>query len=409
MGDFQENSLAKSNTAMTHWLDDQNSTIQKDSLSEVGEFFQNLTSWSKERAESQRQLDSLVSLYNCSFYKCINGLIEEVGDLKAKHSAIVKERDNLHKTVIKQSNEIGQLKAKLPTVQNLPDAEENPEQETQGADSQNSHIPKEEHHDNEEHVEKRNDQDSCQVSSFEETMENEKKHPINTQNDLDLSLFNMSSDGNVKHKEDLFMKDEITKEQPILDKETDKNFKCDRCPYETTLKGHLVRHISRHKSHFCDQCPYKATAKPKLKEHMKEVHDKKYEEKMYPCEQCPFKTTHKGALTIHVRKNHLGRERKFECEKCPFKANQKEGLMTHIGQVHDRIHNHVCEECGYAATQKIDLIHHVDSVHKRRENITHNQWGDTNFMCEQCPRTFNRNGMLIRHVIKVHKGKEKKP
>ena len=409
MGDFQENSLAKSNTAMTHWLDDQNSTIQKDSLSEVGEFFQNLTSWSKERAESQRQLDSLVSLYNCSFYKCINGLIEEVGDLKAKHSAIVKERDNLHKTVIKQSNEIGQLKAKLPTVQILPDAEENPEQETQGADSQNSHIPKEEHHDNEEHVEKRNDKVSCQVSSFEETMENEKKNPINTQNNLDLSLFNMSSDGNVKHKKDVFMKDEITKEQPILDKETDKNFKCDRCPYETTLKGHLVRHISRHKSHFCDQCPYTATAKPKLKEHMKEVHFRSSEEKQFQCEQCPFKSKQKRALITHVKKIHLGKKHKFECEQCPFQANQKESLLTHIVLVHGMIKNHVCEECGHAAPQKADLDHHMNSVHKRGANITYNQWGDKSFMCKQCPREFSLNGNLIRHVIKVHQGKDKKP
>ena len=333
--------------------------------------------------------------------KCINGLIEEVGDLKVKYSAIVKERDNLLETVINQSNEIGQLNAKLPTVQILPDAEENHEQETQGADSQNSDILQEEPHDKEEHSEKRNAQESCQISSFDET--------VITKNDLDQLLFNKSSDGNVTHKEDVFMTDEITKEQPSFDKEAENNFRCDLCPYETTLKGHLIRHISRHNSHFCDLCPYTATAKKKLKEHMKEVHFRSSEEKQFQCEQCPFKSKQKGALITHVKKIHLGKKHKFECEQCPFQANQKESLLTHIVLVHGMIKNHVCEECGHAAPQNADLTHHMNSVHKRGANITYNQWGDKSFMCKQCPREFSLNGNLIRHVIKVHQGKDKKP
>ena len=382
---------------MDHW--DQNPN-------QVGEFFQNLTSWSKARAESQRQMESLVGFYSSSINKYINGLIEEASNLKAKHSALAKERDNLLETVIKQNSEIGLLKAKLPIVHNMQVAEEDHENDIQGVDSQNSDIPGEVLLDTEEHAVKRGVQEGCQISSFEEemkvdehfdkTMENKKIYPINTQNDLNKSPFNKFND-------------ESTKEQPNFSEEGEKNFKCDRCPYETTLKGHLVRHISRHKTHFCDHCPFKATSKQKLKEHMKEDHDRSLEENKLQCEQCPFKSKLKEALAIHVKKLHL--EGKFDCKQCLFKSNQQEKLMTHIEQVHGKTKrgrscpkpkNNVHEESVNAGTQKADLSHHMESDINRGENVTYNQWGDKHFMCEQCPLGFLRKGMLIRHVKNVH-------
>ena len=279
------------------------------------------------------------------------------------HQSSAKEHKNIYPIIINlkvnnknmHNNKIGQLKAKLPIVQNLADAEENLEQETQGVDSHNSDILQEEPHDNEEHVEKWNAQERCQTSCVEETMKRDKKHPMNTQNDLDQSLLNKSSDGNINQKENVMMKGEITKEQPSFNKEGEKNFKCDRCPYETTLKGHLVRHVSRHKSHFCDQCPYTATAKPKLKEHMKEAHNE-----------------HMRAYTKTDDQMKSQDLVKAICEVCgkdfgPFKKG-KYRLKTHVKGVHLQIRDHKCDECGSFLSSRCNLRIHKFRIHMNKKD-----------------------------------------
>ena len=60
-----------------------------------------MTSWSKERAESQRRFESILS-------RCIIDVLDQVQDLKAKYSSVAKERDDLLETVMKQSREIKQ-------------------------------------------------------------------------------------------------------------------------------------------------------------------------------------------------------------------------------------------------------------------------------------------------------------
>ena len=349
---------------MANWLDGKNGNAHKDILGEIGNFFNDLNSCSKT-------LDSLVSVYNSSIINFIYGLIKENGDLKAKHHAIVEERDNLLET-LKNSCEVGQPKAKLPVAPLIQDDEDH-DLDIQSLDSRSSDTQTEVHLDTEEHAEKRDVQDGGQINGseeemkineeFDESLENEETQPQNTQND-------------VTHP------DETTPEQPT------RNFKCDRCPYETTLKGHLVRHISRHKSHFCDECPFTATAKDKLRIHKKEVHQRIFypqeERKDFKCEKCSYRFYRKGTLEKHVKNVHSGSEHKFKCDKCPFKAKQQTKLMSHIEHVHGKTINDV------------------------GENVTYNQWGDKHFKCEQCPLTYLKKGTLIRHVKNVHSGSEHK-
>ena len=104
---------------MDNWLDDQIDKAQELSAYQVGEFFHNLTSTSKPRADSQRELESIIGFYSSSIYKYISVFIEDVSKLKIKQSAIEKERDNLFETVSKLNDEISLLKAKLSVVQNI--------------------------------------------------------------------------------------------------------------------------------------------------------------------------------------------------------------------------------------------------------------------------------------------------
>ena len=90
------------------------STRQVGSLSELQYFFEELESWSKDRYESQRRFDNLLTSYSGSIKKGINSLIDEVGDLQAKNSLIAKERNDLLVIVNKMNAETENLGAQLP-------------------------------------------------------------------------------------------------------------------------------------------------------------------------------------------------------------------------------------------------------------------------------------------------------
>ena len=78
---------------------DKTETIgQEDSGSEIKEFLQKLSSWSKERQESQRLLDNLLNSYSGRFDKDVSALKEEVRDLKAQLTVVTNERNDLQTT-----------------------------------------------------------------------------------------------------------------------------------------------------------------------------------------------------------------------------------------------------------------------------------------------------------------------
>merc|ERR1711963_537994 len=77
------------------------SNQREESSCEITDLFHGLSSWSKERAESQRRFESILS-------RCIIDVLDQVQDLKEKYSSVTKERDDLLETVMKQSREIKQ-------------------------------------------------------------------------------------------------------------------------------------------------------------------------------------------------------------------------------------------------------------------------------------------------------------
>ena len=152
-------------------------------------------------------------------------------------------------------------------------------------------------------------------------------------------------------------------------------FLCDKCPYETSHKGHFLQHFQMHKD-----LTIKGGFGKKLM-----------------CDQCPYETSHKGHFIQHSRvhnetRNHL-------CEKCPFKAKTKDTLNYHIKAVHENIRDLVCDECGYATSRPSGMSEHKQTVHNK---------GEKKFSCDLCPYKAYMRKILMKHIKNVHVGREYK-
>merc|ERR1712154_83282 len=159
--------------------------------------------------------------------------------------------------------------------------------------------------------------------------------------------------------------------------------------------GHLVRHISRHKTHFCDHCPFTATSKSQLKDHKKDTHEWSYNDKkiLHQCKKCPFKSKTKEELKEHAKNMHL---------ECKLKFNRHEKFKYSIEKASEKIHKCVQKNSGTAEEQKVHLNNHIDSTHHREDNVTYDQWGGKTFKCDHCPLTYVKKGVLLRHIKKCH-------
>ena len=90
--------------------------LLKESKIEVGYLFNKLSSWSKEREESQKQLSNIICSYNTIVTQGINDMAEGLrgfGNMQAQLSAVTYERDSLLATVNKLNDEVKELSDKL--------------------------------------------------------------------------------------------------------------------------------------------------------------------------------------------------------------------------------------------------------------------------------------------------------
>ena len=86
---------------------------QNDSGYEIREVFNQLTSWSKKREDSQRQLGLLLSTFDVTINKKVDEIAGEVVQLQDQLLAVKKERDDLLVFVDKLCEENEKLKAEL--------------------------------------------------------------------------------------------------------------------------------------------------------------------------------------------------------------------------------------------------------------------------------------------------------
>ena len=102
-----------------------------DFSSEVGHFFEKLSTW---REELNNEFSNILTFHSSSLRQGIKNLAEEVSDLKVELSIITKERNDLLETVHNLGNDIRKRNAELPLPEpeeihsnDIPEVEENHE------------------------------------------------------------------------------------------------------------------------------------------------------------------------------------------------------------------------------------------------------------------------------------------
>ena len=167
--------------------------------------------------------------------------------------------------------------------------------------------------------------------------------------------FSFSTDGNLRiHLKNIHSKLEMSGVSPAESEESIK-------PRDYICKAEEIQDIQTSQDHNlkgekkefkigtnkfkCEQCPYTSTISKDVKRHTQRVHDKT---KDYSCRVCGHATSQKSYLRV----------KNFKCEQCPFGSSFSKDLKRHIKGVHDKIKNHICLRCGYATARKDNLDSH---------------------------------------------------
>ena len=220
-----------------------NGNFQIDARCEISEMFRQLSSWSKEREESQKQLDTLLTTFDHTINNKVNELNYEVDNLQDQLSAMTKERDDLLVYVEKLCDATEKLKAKIQEETLVTEPEENIYQHSQDdsfeVDCQDSDIPKVEIPDTEVHDEESVTQESILMESDVCDKENE----LNKHFCPNCHLFFSTSDNLKVHLQTIHSKLEIGHDDGMVCNECDKVFKNKGSLYAHRKEKHIRAHM----------------------------------------------------------------------------------------------------------------------------------------------------------------------
>ena len=399
---------------------------------EVGLFFEKLRRW---REESEKEFINFIQCHSSSISKGINGLVEEVSDLKVQLSLIKIERDDLIETVHNLCNDNRHRSAELPSPLPLPGNKEihsldaiSPKSEDEHNKKHNTQVstissetgeqdditfnecvdsyiaqhPRDEEATNDmdnhrqEVPQKNNRKETTLNSTPRKSIQSKSKFSKNTVHNDNFcpeckDAFSTRAILEI-HLKNIHPKNILINEKESIQRKRNKKLKCEQCHYTSTHLGHVKQHIKAvHKNirdHVCEECGYAASEKNALTKHIKAVHENI---RNHICGECGHAFVQKIHLKNHVEGVHE-KSMNHVCEKCGYAASHKVNLKQHIKAVHENIKNHVCTECGYAASEKSTLKHHTKAVH---ENIK-------NHVCRECGYAAYKKSTLKRHTEAVH-------
>lgn len=83
---------------------------------------------------------------------------------------------------------------------------------------------------------------------------------------------------------------------------------------------------------------------------------REYKEREFSCPYCPYISSQKGKLQRHMR-THTG-EKPFACSFCPYRAAQDSVLKNHI-RIHTGEKPFQCSECSYRTAKGANLKRHL--------------------------------------------------
>ncbi|XP_077546484.1 uncharacterized protein LOC144159086 isoform X2 [Haemaphysalis longicornis] len=162
------------------------------------------------------------------------------------------------------------------------------------------------------------------------------------------------------------------------------HFSCHFCPYTSSYKSAVTRHIRTHtkkKPFRCDLCSRSFSRREHLTRHSA-THAK---EKRYNCEKCPAQGFISKAKLIQHMFSHT-RKKFFRCKSCSLAFFFKSQLDTHT-RIHTGEKPFKCEYCSLSFVRKSELVAH------RRQHT-----GETPYVCTICSRKFTNRSSFAYHT-----------
>ncbi|XP_015670848.1 RE1-silencing transcription factor [Protobothrops mucrosquamatus] len=170
------------------------------------------------------------------------------------------------------------------------------------------------------------------------------------------------------------------------------------CPYSSSQKTHLTRHMRTHSG-----------------------------EKPFKCEQCSYVASNQHEVTRHARQVHDG-PKPLACPHCDYKTADRSNFKKHV-ELHVSPRQFLCPVCEYAASKKCNLQYHIKSRHpdccditmdvskvrlrtkKNEVNTSENINTENKVEQEQTKKelTEKKNERVVKEEKKESLSKEKKP
>ena len=412
--------IRKEDKLLMNKMDRTTNTVQKDSVGEINELLQKLSSWSNERQESQRWLNNLLSMYSGRFYEDTSALKEEVRDLKTQLAYVTKERNDVQESNKILGIEIRQQRDKFAMFKTLLEMEEKhnyakQEDGQEGTFSDLEEVLKTPRKLSETSYEAEHDEvdnrrfgqlnknhsynwDELSPSSVESTS------PRKGEAELEEVTDDMIAEFDLNEKQDIL--EEKDHEKHFYERLSDRqqmiytNMLKNRRPKEVESEVKQKKENQEDNEESTDQTPTPKAgdavvipviklSKGDLRPDINDLHDKTRNH--FRCDKCPYTSAYKKNLRAHKERVHEN-IKNHACEKCKFASHSKSDLKKHIKEVHANIREHVCKECGHAFSRKSSFNQHMVSVHNR----------EPKFSCDMCPYTSEiKNGLRV-HKERVH-------
>ena len=129
--------------------------------------------------------------------------------------------------------------------------------------------------------------------------------------------------------------DSNSKEENNVEENSELEFHCSKCEFQTNRNCYLVKHEqSQHVKFSCNKCKYQGNKAKLLLMHDQKMHRNVWlrceqcDLWMYlACNVCPYLAPTKGHLVNHKQRVHEGV--RYPCRYCDHKATTKHGLRKH--------------------------------------------------------------------------------
>ena len=175
-----------------------------------------------------------------------------------------------------------------------------------------------------------------------------------------------------------------------------KEFKCDKCPYETKTSICLYQHKTRmhkeHKEPF--SCPFEGctamyTNLGSFMQH-KRVHRKDPEKFPHVCVYCGWRFKTLTYKLLHEKRTHV-ENTSIQCPMCAETLVNKIALSSHLSSLHPEYDGFFCTICDAKFYSQKQLDIHVNKEHTYHSTE-----------CDICDKVFKTKRLLNHHKSRYH-------